>query len=727
VWKRALLQIGKQNSQKMDNETYSAFLHSFISFRDSAERDNEIVRALMDLPNDHSGGNNEQQQSESRKALNAPGAGHVTDYSASEEGSGSPVATTTTHQGGGQDATAKVSPVATLTDPFEQQSESDDESIVSDVAIYWASEGGSGSSIATTTTHQGGGQGAAAQVSPAATTIKSRQGIVLYAGEVLEKDFVVNENGRSSFPGHVLTRSKILEYLSTSQFDDDREMSSRIKADAPRLMDHIKKCAVLQLKDNGRDPRLLYKFKDIRVDGPHAIYYDLLPETFAAYVVCVRRECRGPLYHFEQQSKSHKASNAPGAGHVTDFSSNDSGIDSPDSATMTHQGGRRQGATAKVSPVATLNVPLEQHSESGDESNVGKVREYCASEGGSGSPVAATLTHRGGQGGAQVSPVAATIKSRQGIAKAFLLKKDVLEKDFVVNENGRSYFPGHVLTRSKTLEYLSTTQFDNDRKMSSRIKADAPRLMDHIKTCAVLLIKGNGRDPRLLFKDDNNSNGPAIYIEAEPEHFADYVMSVRKEWRSKKGKAWNDSEASTSSFIRSQAKYLPQEEATRTDPVPATSTGERTSLAVMAKKFLDQVKKDDVEREYWQPVTLLENLLKGFTEQNFNPAFALPYDDAIKTPMLECMYSGFEGTFQKMFQVYEGQKANKRRIDDNPTPDGRGNDSNGPSSGIGSSKDKSSSPDSKPRPSNQTRKRARGKAPGKGNQGNKQACASKEE
>jgi hypothetical protein len=103
--------------------------------------------------------------------------------------------------------------------------------------------------------------------------------------KALDYDFVFNTNGeRINKPGHVLMRTMMLEYLSTRKF-----VKGTMKADAPLMMEHIKRSLALLVRGKGaRAPSLFYKKEDKK--NGQARYIEATPSNFVTYVRQQRKD-----------------------------------------------------------------------------------------------------------------------------------------------------------------------------------------------------------------------------------------------------------------------------------------------------------------------------------------------------------------------------------------------------------------------------------------------------
>jgi hypothetical protein len=102
-------------------------------------------------------------------------------------------------------------------------------------------------------------------------------------------DVVFNDRGRTDTPGHILMRSKIHEYLSAKQFVKGKA-EKMMKADAPGLMEDIKKCAAGRVRGKASRVPSMYKM-EVQKNGQEK-YIEANPSHFVTYLRQLRKNRR---------------------------------------------------------------------------------------------------------------------------------------------------------------------------------------------------------------------------------------------------------------------------------------------------------------------------------------------------------------------------------------------------------------------------------------------------
>jgi hypothetical protein len=119
---------------------------------------------------------------------------------------------------------------------------------------------------------------------------------------------VFNDRGRTDSPGHTLMRSKICEYLSTKQFVKGKA-EKMMKADAPGLMKHIKKCAALRVRGKVSRAPSMYKL-ETKKNG-QVRYIKAKPTHLVTYVQQQRKNWQKEGKASDNSSQSLAKSLAP--------------------------------------------------------------------------------------------------------------------------------------------------------------------------------------------------------------------------------------------------------------------------------------------------------------------------------------------------------------------------------------------------------------------------------
>jgi hypothetical protein len=253
--------------------------------------------------------------------------------------------------------------------------------------------------------------------------------------------------------------------------------------------------------------------------------------------------------------------------------------------------------------------------------------------------------------------------------------------DVVFNDRGRTDTPGHTLMRSKICEYLSSKQFVKG-KAEQMMNTDAPGLMEHIKKCAALRVRGKESRAPSMYKLETKKNGQVRYIKAKPTHLVTYVRQLRKNWR-KEGKALDASTTPTASLISPSLATSSRAEALG-NPFPPPPTPLTNSLAKLAGAYscllkIENLKNEDDKTQTELYVDFLSGLMvdgnTAFLEQI--PKYGNP------SPMLQCMYQGVQMTLEEMYKVYQEFETKEKRGTTHHSP-------------LSSGSGRSSNPDGKP-------------------------------